>query len=74
MINNFKCLKCKQTFEKVSTNKYEPCPYCYSITEKQFRATSNLFVPGWFHQVRSDIFSDKEWEDLRKDPNTERYK
>lgn len=70
MILEYKCSSCKNTFESNNPT----CPKCGNIAKKQFHATSNVFIPAYFHTSRSDIFTDKEWQDLKKDPNVERAK
>ncbi len=74
-IFDFKCELCGELFERkvnhwgvIATN----CFRCGAMAYKQFHATSNLFVPSYFHTNRSDIFSDTEWQALKKDPNIER--
>lgn len=76
MIYDFQCLNCNHKFEKSMSSKdtelYIICPKCGKYAEKQFKATSNMFVPSYFHTAKSDIFTDTEWADLKKDPNIER--
>lgn len=74
MILDFKCNKCRRIFEKNVPTKQKSirCLYCKGKAKKMFHATSNIHIPAYFHTSRSDIFSDKEWQDLKKDPNIER--
>lgn len=76
MIFEFECLNenCKNKFEEnISFGKYYvKCPECGRYAIKKFHATANMFVPSYFHTSRSDIFSDSEWQELKKDPNVER--
>ena len=81
MIFEFECLNedCGNKFEEnISFSKYYvkyvKCPKCGRHAIKKFHATTNMFVPSYFHTSRSDIFSDSEWQELKKDPNVERYK
>ncbi len=73
MIFQFECKVCKKVFEKsVSSGiEFTLCD-CGKYAKKQFHACSNIRIPSYFHTNRSDIFTDKEWQDLKKDPNTER--
>lgn len=84
MIYEFKCTKCGKVFERNMTSDsvlfdsenmkdFTFCS-CGSAAEKQFHATSNVFIPAYFHTSKSDIFTDKEWQDLKKNPNIERAK
>jgi len=70
----FKCLKCKKIFEgNVSSEAMTKlCPFCGSEAEKQFHACTNIYVPSYFHTSRSDIFSDTEWQNLKKNPDIKR--
>ena len=78
MIFEFECQNkdCGNKFEEnISFGKYYvKCPKCGRYAIKKFHATANVFVPSYFHTCRSDIFSDTEWQALKKDPNVERYK
>jgi len=71
---NFKCNKCKRIFESYASphETTKPCPECGSEAVRQFHACSNIHVPSYFHTSKSDIFSDTEWQDLKKNPNIER--
>ena len=71
---DFKCLKCKKIFESyASTNEMTKlCPYCGVVAIRQFHSCTNIYVPSYFHTNKSDIFTDKEWQDLKRDPNIER--
>jgi len=71
---NFKCNKCRRVFEKIvlASQKVVVCPYCGKQAKRQFHACTNIHVPACFHTSRSDIFSDTEWQDLKKNPNIER--
>ena len=72
----YKCEKCKKIFEEIARpdEKLKACPCCGATSARQFHACTNIYVPGYFHTSRSDIFTDKEWQDLKKDPNIERAK
>lgn len=72
MILEYKCLNCSYIFEDITKEEYILCPKCGKYAQKQFHATVNMFVPSYFHTSKSDIFTDREWADLKKDPNTER--
>ena len=72
MIFEFKCLKCKSVFEDNTSEKYRVCPKCASIAKRQFHACTNIHIPSYWHTSRSDVFTDQEWQDLKKDPNVER--
>lgn len=75
MIFEFRCSKCNFIFEdNVSSDTLVLCPKCESICERQFHATTNFHIPSYWHTSRSDVFTDKEWADLKKDPNVERAK
>ena len=81
MTFEFKCEECKKLFEvsiSVEIAKlypgYPECPECGGRTKKQFHACTNIYVPSYFHTSRSDIFDDKEWQDLKKNPDIERAK
>lgn len=76
MIFEFKCKKCNNVFEQNATSNdaYWTCPRCGGYAKRMFSATPNIFIPAYFHTSRSDIFSDTEWQDLKKDPNVERAK
>jgi len=71
---NFICKKCRRVFEKnvPARQKSISCPYCKSKAKKMFHATTNFYIPPYFHTSRSDIFSDSEWKDLKRNPNIER--
>lgn len=71
---NFKCLKCGNIFEE-SVSPLETvklCPKCGKYAQRQFHACTNMYIPSYFHTSKSDIFSDTEWADLKKNPNIER--
>ncbi len=78
MIFEFECLNenCGNKFEEnISFDKYYvKCPKCGRYAIRKFHATTNMFVPSYFHTSRSDIFTDSEWQELKKDPNIERAK
>lgn len=75
MIFEYICSKCGYRFEAFANHKtLVSCPKCGAVAERQFHATTNIHIPSYFHTSRSDIFTDKEWEDLKKDPNVERAK
>ena len=78
MIFEFECLNkdCGNKFEEnISSGEYYvKCPKCGRYAIKKFHATVNMFVPSYFHTSRSDIFTDSEWQELKKDPNVERAK
>ncbi len=42
--------------------------------EKLFAATSNVFIPAYFHTMKSDVFDYQDWRNLKKNPNMERAK
>jgi len=71
---NFKCDKCNSVFEQVASpnDKMKSCPFCGSQAKRQFHACKNIYIPSYFHTTKSDIFSDTEWQDLKKNPNIER--
>jgi putative FmdB family regulatory protein len=73
----FLCQDCGHSFEAVSSwqDDFCVCPKCNGTAKKQFNA-SNIFtyIPSWWHTNKSDIFSDTEWAELKKDPNAERAK
>jgi len=77
MIYTFKCKDCDCDFDEVSSvsNDFHACPRCGGIANKVFNA-SNIFmyIPSWWHTNKSDIFTDTEWAELKKDPNVERAK
>lgn len=74
MIYSFKCLACKNNFEKVASfnDEFIMCPKCGKYAQRQFHACTNMYIPSYFHTSKSDIFSDTEWADLKKNPNIER--
>lgn len=74
MIFSFICKKCRRIFEKdIPVNqKVIVCPYCGKQAHRQFHACTNIYIPSYFHTSRSDIFSDTEWQDLKKNPDIER--
>jgi len=74
MIFNFKCNKCDSVFEQVASpsDKMRLCPFCGDKAIRQFHACTNIYVPSYFHTSRSDIFTDQEWQDLKKNPDIER--
>jgi putative FmdB family regulatory protein len=74
MIFDFKCINCNHIFEKniSSDEQFILCPKCGRYAKKQFHACTNIYIPSYYHTSRSDIFSDTEWQDLKKDPNIER--
>lgn len=76
MIHEFKCIKCGNVFEKNKSSDIEftLCPKCGRFAKKQFHACVNIHIPSYFHTSRSDVFTDQEWADLKKDPNVERAK
>jgi len=71
---NFKCNKCRRIFEKIvpANQKSIACPYCGKKASRQFHACVNIHIPSYFHTSKSDIFSDTEWRDLKKNPDIER--
>lgn len=75
MILDFKCDNCDRTTEQEIYNGRIPkCPNCGGRLKKLFYATSNVHIPAYFHTSKSDIFTDTEWADLKKNPNIERSK
>ena len=48
------------------------CPKCNGDGIRQFHATSNVFIPAYFHTSKSDIFTHEEWQALKKNPDIER--
>jgi putative FmdB family regulatory protein len=77
MIYEFLCQDCGHTFEAVSSwhDDFTNCPKCNGIAKKQFNASNiSVFIPPYFHTNKSDIFTDTEWAELKKDPNVERAK
>jgi len=76
MIYEFKC-GCGCSFDVVlrQQSDFYICPVCGSKAEKQFNASNiSVFIPSCFHTNKSDIFTDTEWAELKKDPNVERAK
>ena len=73
MIFDYQCLECDTVFEKItdSVTEFVDCK-CGGKAVKVFHATTNFHVPSYFHTSKSDIFSDTEWADLKKNPNIER--
>ena len=67
---------CEYEFEAVVSireeNKIIPCPRCGQDSEKQFRATSNFYIPPYFQTMKSDIFDYDDWKKLKSNPNIER--
>jgi putative FmdB family regulatory protein len=76
MIYYYRCEKCKTLFEEASRlgETLKACPCCGATATREFHACTNIYVPSYFHTSRSDIFTDKEWQELKKDPNVERAK
>ena len=76
MIFDFICKKCRRVFEKnvPAKQKSISCPYCKRKAKKMFQATTNFYIPSYFHTSRSDIFDEGEWQDLKKNPDIERAK
>lgn len=77
MIFDFRCLCCgfefeSNNFKNFAEETYTVCPKCGKYAQKQFHACVNMYVPSYFHTSKSDIFTDTEWADLKKDPNIER--
>lgn len=74
MIYRFKCTGCDNEFEDTVRMNIEivTCPRCGGYADKQFHATSDMFVPSYFHTNKSDIFSHEEWQALKKNPDIER--
>ena len=75
MIFNFKCVECKKVFEMYANpadDTIKQCPHCGGNAIRQFHACTNIYVPSYFHTSRSDIFTDKEWQDLKRNPDIER--
>ena len=73
MIFQYKCLECNKEFDKVtdSVTEYVDCS-CGAKAIKVFHATTNFHIPSYFHTSKSDIFTDTEWAELKKNPDIER--
>ena len=77
MIYEYRCNKCEHEFEAkvfMSDKSIVKCPECESESTKLFAATTNVFIPPYFHTMKSDIFNYQDWRNLKKNPNMERAK
>ena len=79
MTYDFKCMSCGHVFEgKIRMEDLDKpgisCPECSGNTDRLFHATPDIFIPPYFMTMKSDIFNDKEWADLKKNPDIERYR
>lgn len=74
MRHYYKCEKCKKVFEELArpNETLKICPCCGATSKKQFQACTNIYIPSYFHTSKSDIFSDTEWQDLKRNPDIER--
>jgi len=72
MIFEYKCSFCEKIFDDNSGKPMINCPTCGAPATRQFHACTNIYIPSYFHTSKSDIFSDTEWQDLKKNPDIER--
>ena len=72
---SYECLNCNGKFEKTAKiDEVVLCPKCGIPADRKFHATSDVFIPSYFHTMKSDIFDYDDWRKLKKNPNIERLR